>query len=200
MQISKTLLTCGAAALCLTAFSAHAKDTATDAQLREALRQKMSEIGGESPAPVAPPAAGAPAPAPATPPASVAPPTVAAPAAQPAVTAPAAQDDAEIARLQQALRDRIAAEGPVTKVVAAPVVEAPAAKPTVSAKPAVQPTVVKPAVTATSKKPVQVPMVAPAPPIAASKEQRLQQLLQQYKADQITPQEYHQQRAAILAE
>jgi hypothetical protein len=41
---------------------------------------------------------------------------------------------------------------------------------------------------------------APALPIAATKEQRLQQLLSQYKADQITPQQYHEQRAAILAE
>jgi hypothetical protein len=43
-------------------------------------------------------------------------------------------------------------------------------------------------------------MLAPALPIPLSKEERLSQLLAHYKADQITPQEYHTQRAAILAE
>jgi hypothetical protein len=42
-------------------------------------------------------------------------------------------------------------------------------------------------------------IAAPALPIAASKEERLQALLAKYKADQISPEEYHQQRAAILA-
>jgi hypothetical protein len=40
---------------------------------------------------------------------------------------------------------------------------------------------------------------APAP-VAGSKEQRLQALLQQYQADKISPEEYHSQRAKILAE
>ena len=44
------------------------------------------------------------------------------------------------------------------------------------------------------------PIVAPALPIADSKEERLAALLQKYKADKITPEQYHQQRAAILAE
>ncbi|HUC86307.1 MAG TPA: hypothetical protein VL970_14005 [Candidatus Acidoferrales bacterium] len=44
------------------------------------------------------------------------------------------------------------------------------------------------------------PMTGPPLPISASKEARLQALLEKYKADQITPEEYHQQRAAILAE
>jgi hypothetical protein len=44
------------------------------------------------------------------------------------------------------------------------------------------------------------PIAAPALPISASKDARLQALLQKYEADQITPEEYHQQRAAILAE
>jgi hypothetical protein len=37
-------------------------------------------------------------------------------------------------------------------------------------------------------------------PISASKADRLAALLDKYKADQISPEEYHQQRAAILAE
>jgi FKBP-type peptidyl-prolyl cis-trans isomerase (trigger factor) len=44
------------------------------------------------------------------------------------------------------------------------------------------------------------PLEAPASPISASKEARLAELLTQYKADQITPEQYHTQRAKILAE
>jgi hypothetical protein len=44
------------------------------------------------------------------------------------------------------------------------------------------------------------PMEAPALPISSSKEDQLQALLAKYKADQITPEEYHKQRAAILAQ
>src|SRR5450759_1963097 len=44
------------------------------------------------------------------------------------------------------------------------------------------------------------PIVAPASPIPASKEQRLQALLVKYKADQVSPEEYQRERAAILAE
>jgi len=42
-------------------------------------------------------------------------------------------------------------------------------------------------------------LAAPQLPISSSKAERLQALLDKYKADQITPDEYHQQRAAILA-
>ena len=44
------------------------------------------------------------------------------------------------------------------------------------------------------------PLMAPPIPISQAKEARLQELLKNYKADQITPEEYHKQRAAILAE
>jgi hypothetical protein len=42
--------------------------------------------------------------------------------------------------------------------------------------------------------------VATPPALQGSKAERLQQLLSQYKADQIAAQEYHEKRAAILAE
>lgn len=42
------------------------------------------------------------------------------------------------------------------------------------------------------------PVVAPALPIGAGKQQKLVDLLAKYKADQISPEEYHRQRAAIL--
>jgi ribonuclease E len=41
---------------------------------------------------------------------------------------------------------------------------------------------------------------APPLPISADKQQRLADLLVKYKADQITPEQYHTQRAAIIAE
>jgi hypothetical protein len=52
---------------------------------------------------------------------------------------------------------------------------------------------------------VAVPATAPAAPeatsgISLSKEQRLADLLQRYRADQITPLEYHTERAKIIAE
>jgi hypothetical protein len=40
----------------------------------------------------------------------------------------------------------------------------------------------------------------PALPISADKQQRLEALLQKYRADQITPEQYHAERAKILAE
>lgn len=44
------------------------------------------------------------------------------------------------------------------------------------------------------------PLQGPASPISSSKQQQLESLLQQYRADQITPQQYHEQRAKILSE
>jgi hypothetical protein len=44
-----------------------------------------------------------------------------------------------------------------------------------------------------------IPMAAPAAPVSLSKEEKLQILLDHYKADQVSPEEYHKQRAAILA-
>jgi hypothetical protein len=44
------------------------------------------------------------------------------------------------------------------------------------------------------------PIEVPALPISAAKEAQLRALLAKYKADQITPGEYHKQRAEILAQ
>jgi colicin import membrane protein len=43
-------------------------------------------------------------------------------------------------------------------------------------------------------------MTAPPAPVNSSKQQQLADLLNKYKADQVTPDEYQQQRAAILAQ
>jgi hypothetical protein len=44
------------------------------------------------------------------------------------------------------------------------------------------------------------PLPAPESPLTADKRQRLAVLLQKYKADQITPEQYHAERAKILNE
>ena len=44
------------------------------------------------------------------------------------------------------------------------------------------------------------PIASPPLPISGAKEQRLQQLLEQYRADLISPEQYHAARAKILAD
>ncbi len=64
----------------------------------------------------------------------------------------------------------------------------------------IKPVEVQPTSTAYPGKSLNLsPIVVPALPISASKEEQLQALLVKYQADQITPEEYHKQRAAILA-
>jgi len=55
---------------------------------------------------------------------------------------------------------------------------------------------------AVAAKPARVfaPVEPPPSPISSAKEARLAELLRKYKADEITPQQYHEQRAKILAE
>ena len=169
MQISNAFLICGAA-LSLVTLSARAADTEKDAQLREALRQKIAESNIPAAAPQTPAAAPqAPAAAPAIKP-------------EPAMAVSSAEDDAQTARLREALRLRMAEES--TKVVA-PTQTVTQKETIVTGKPT-------PSTSASVK--------APPLPIPSTKEERLAQLLKQYKADEITPQEYHQQRAKIMAE
>ncbi len=47
--------------------------------------------------------------------------------------------------------------------------------------------------------PVFKPLEAPPLPISAEKQQKLSDLLRKYKMDEITPEQYHEQRAKILA-
>ncbi len=272
MHIQKlSAMFCVAALVGASAPSLLAADPATDAKLREALRQEMARLNGQTNAPstAAPASTPAPAPAPA--------PEVVAPQAEPATTStPAPVMNRVTPYQEQQLREALhkamanlnaqpngnAAQPapqpvvqpvqPVTEPVTQPVVAAPA--PTLAPQPAPEttaPAVVetapagpkpfnrlspdeqqklleaeraeltrlnaaeqaaapakehmtpKPAVAKVT--PAQpTPMPAPAPavmaPAPASKEQRLNDLLQLYKADKITPYEYHQERAKILAE
>ncbi len=43
------------------------------------------------------------------------------------------------------------------------------------------------------------PIVAPPPPVSAQQQTELQALLMRYEANQISPEEYQKERAAILA-
>ena len=98
----------------------------------------------------------------------------------------AASDDAQAEQLREALRAKMAAEAANPSTPAVVVTPPPAAsKPTASRK--------TPAVV--------IPLPEPPPSaLPATKEARLAQLLQQYKADQITPEQYHIERAKIIAE
>lgn len=102
----------------------------------------------------------------------------------------------------------VAAPSPQKKKAPAPVTKpAPTARPTppaqwtpaTAAQPAPAPqSPTKPKVIK-GQQPLP-PIEGPPPSVTSDKEQRLQELSAKYKADQITPEEYHQQRAKILAE
>ena len=82
-----------------------------------------------------------------------------------------------------------------TPAATAPVVETPAPAATAPAAVATEATTPAPAeIKASVAKP------APSSAPALSKDERLMLLLARYKADQITPEQYHTQRAAIIAE
>ena len=169
-------------------------DSEAIAKAREALRQKMNELEMQPPAasPVQP-ATVVTAPAPAVQPQPVAaqPPSAVVPAVQspamPALVEPAPASAESIAKA------RAAVEQEMKKLEALP----PIAAGGTAAPPALAPT--KP----TKRSQILQsfpPLPGPPPAVAADKEQRLQELLRKYRADQITPEEYHQQRAKILAE
>ena len=87
---------------------------------------------------------------------------------------------------------------------AAPQTQPVAISPVKPAPPAVKPEVVSPANQVNANYPGKElglnPIQAPPVPISAAKEAQLQELLEKYKANQITPAQYHTERARILAE
>jgi len=119
-------------------------------------------------------------------------------------TIPAADADA-VAKAREALRAKMQqAEHQFTPVVTATRPASQPAQPYVSA-PSTRP-VVEPAPVPQVQSPKQPkmakefrPLEGPALPFSADKSQRLADLLQKYKADQITPAEYQAERAKILA-
>lgn len=173
MQISKISVIIFAAAICASPLLVRAEDTEAQAKLREAMRQKMAESHPQPPA-----AASA---------VKVAKPvesrsTAAAP--NTSVQVIPADDAAREAAMRQALTKAMDEKN--------------------SAAPIVRPTKPSAKVSATTPEtgvPVMSPpMYDPNLPLSAEKQQRLNTLLEKYMADQVTPQEYHEQRAKILAE
>ncbi len=228
MQVSKSLLAVCATTVFAGFLSVQAQDTPAQAAARAALLQSMGQPAAAAPvAPVAP-AKEAPilvessgvvtqqtnAPA-----AAAAAPVVATPPAAPVVMAPqpldsAAQVAARAALLQAMGQPVTAAPSPVATpaptVAPVPVVVTPAPAavvapaPTTPAASTANPVATSPTkpsnATVPGKEAGFTPIVAPPLPISATKEQQLDALLAQYKADLISPEEYHKQRAAILAE
>jgi len=191
---------------------AQSSDNDIQAKAREALRQKMADLNAKPtptnspvPAPTNPvtpvaPIAPVPAPAPVAPVIQVVTPVapVAPVVPPPAVvlTSPPQTASPELqAQALEALRQK-KAELDAQQPVIAPT---KAASPQFGAAPAyTSAPITRPA-------PVFVSQTAPtsvAPPamLSGPKEQRLEELLQLYKTDKITPAEYHQQRAKILSE
>ena len=205
-------------------------ETEAQIKMREALRLKMEELNAQetpfvppvveapkapepmpTPAPVSKPQVKPVAPKPvkvkaepAKPKTVVVPVPVEAPVAAPAkaeFSEPVSDaDSAAAARMEAALQKKMAeldaTPAPVAKpkVVVAPEKSAPVkvpAKPAVPATPATPVVVVAPAPTK---------IEAPASPLPVTKQDRLAELLRRYKADQVTAQDYHSQRAAILSE
>lgn len=166
----------------------------TDAE-RAAMRRKMEEMQGIAaptppPAPVAP-VAPAPVPVP-RPPAPVAAPVFTAPAPAPVVVPPPAppalaskNPNAEAERT--ALRQKM--DGMPVVVAPTPITAPWATRPSAPGAPVYTPPVT-----------VHAGMTPPASPFSTPKQGRLDELLRRYRADEITPQEYHTQRAAIIAE
>ena len=211
MHISKFLAVLCVSALGTTSLLAQRPDNDVQARARQQLREAMGELNGQPVTNAAPTQPvkpmPAPAPAPAQPaviqPKPVAQPPVTAPAPvvkpMPTTAAPASMSqpkalspDAEAkarAALHQAEGVQWTPPAPTTTM------PAPAMTMTVGGKPAAS----QPVFTAA---PATAPadLAPPAPQLSGTKQQRLDQLLQQYKSEQITPQAYHEQRAKILAE
>lgn len=220
MQMSKCLSLICASALLAGAVSIRA-ETEAQAKAREALRQKMQELDSQQP-PASAPAASkkqpasrpAPAPAPAPPPPPPPPPAaVVAPApaaAAPTVTLtppvvaapvlpaePLQSDTDAVAKARAALRAKMLELDAQQAAAASTIPGGTTASQAAAAAPG-QPIFSAPPGSPDS---TGVGALAPPPsPIPATKEMRLADLLRKYKADEITPEQYHTQRAAILAE
>ncbi len=227
MQTTKLLFFTGlAATLVVFALTSGAGDTQEQTKAREALRQKMSELntpsattpGDPAPPPVpASPAQPAPPTAPVTPPQAqaIAPVTIPAPAPAMAFPGsskfgpvPAAAEDANTAQARAALRQEMALlDDPGFAPVPAMVEDANAAQARAALR---QEMALLASSSATAKRSAKsgytatyiAPLVMQVPlsPLSGPKAARLAELLNRYNADQITPKDYHVQRAAIIAE
>ena len=211
MQTTKFLFGIGlVATLAAFALTSGARDTEEQRQARAALRQKMAELDAadaaatrSAPADTRPPAA-----APRTAAGAAAPATAVAPAASARTLVfapvPEAVADANATQLRDALRQAMTAledspgDGRFAAVPAA-TADANAAQLRDALRRTMANLTKYPPSRALAASTALV-MEAPLSPLSGSKSARLSVLLERYTADQITPQEYHTQRAAIVAE
>jgi hypothetical protein len=135
------------------------------------------------------------------------------------VAVPPAADEAAIARAREEMRKKLSEVPPPQPAPAVavkpPPTPAPAETPKPKPAPAPAPAVaVKPApapAPAAQPKPVVAPakpqkdiygftpIQGPPLPISEDKQQQLAELLRKYRADELTPEQYHAERARILA-
>ena len=197
MRFPNRLLLCCAAILAVSAPCLAADDTPEQARAREALRQAMGSPAART------------APAPST----------ARPAATNIVAVPPGADSDATARAREALREKMAQMESQTQTNAPPGVavtkqqekeakaqldartksteKAPVLKPSSQAGKAAPMGSPKPA---EITQPAFAAMQGPPPPVSAEKQRRLAELLERYRADTVTPEEYQRERAKIIAD
>ena len=184
MQISKCLLVVWVVAGSATLLTLRAADANTEIKLNEALCKNIAELDAQL---AAPPAA--------KPPSAKAQPA-------PLLAAATPPDPESIAKAREALRKKmkeLETQPPAPAAAPAPAVAKPKPQQTAT-KPEAKPTTPK-----VSKSPAKgtksIPAIeGPLPGFSAEKQQRLAELLRAYKADEITPEQYHLQRAKIVNE
>jgi len=204
MQISKLSSVLCAAAIVILPASLRAADTDTQQKLRDALRQKLNET--------------TPATAPVTGPAPVAPPAAQPTFRAPVLNAPPPVAPEKIEQVREALRQKMRETEvqPATGTPELPVVQGPnpvAPEKLDAAREALRQEMVEAEAQEQARKEAErrdaalrqqsggyEPLRGPPVALAASKQLRLQNLLAAYRADQITPEQYHAERAKILAE
>ena len=224
MQTTKLLFVIGlVGTLAASELTSSAVDTPQQIQARQALRQKMAELNSLSATNTAPAATPPPAPAtlekpvtptpPAPPPQAVppvatpqkkapvvpvapvpAPPPAPAPAPAPVPTpAPAVKipNSSEFGPVPETVANANASRNLAAMRAEMALLQRTPAVPTKSGR-----STVSTALIASSPLVMEVPL----DPLTGAKAARMAELLQRYQADQITPKEYHTQRAAILAE
>lgn len=174
-------------------------DPASISKAREALHEKLLETTAPPPAATPPPRAQNPAPvakSPAPAPMSTPPPMATAPFAPAPAVEPA--DSGVIAKARDAVRQTIAEDSQVgPKADSQAIAKArDAVRRRTESMNFAEPTSLAGNSPATNFPPLEGPPL----PISSQKQQRLYELLQRYKADQVSPGEYQAERAKILAE
>ena len=229
MQISKLIPAVCAVAFCASSIAARAQDNPAQAAARAALMDKMNELEVQPAQPAPPPvvvtpsrAAQAqpsrttnmlvvPAPAVHAQPAAPAPATKPISGTETVPTTPAVSDAEAQAKAKAALEQKMsemnqqnwATPAVVPATSPAPQNQPAAISPVKPAPPAIEPEAMSPPGQINANYPGKElglkPIVAPPLPISPAKQAQLQGLLERYKADEITPEQYHTERAKILA-